>query len=63
MKKQRARLVTSVALMGFLLSTSTPKLMAANRCRTKQVQAVEPQNGSSVSGGALLAVDKRERTF
>jgi hypothetical protein len=58
MKKQSTRLVATAALLGFLLSTTTPKLMAANRCKTKQVQAVEPLNGSSVSGGALLVVNK-----
>ncbi len=57
MQKQSVRLVAT-ALLGFLLSTATPKLMAANRCKTKQVQAVVPANGSSVSGGALLVVNK-----
>jgi len=57
MQKQSVLLVAP-ALLGFLLSTATPKLMAANRCKTKEVQAVVPQNGSSVSGGALLVVNK-----
>jgi hypothetical protein len=57
MKKQSIRLVAT-ALLGFLVSTSAPRLMAANQCKTKQVQGVVPQNGSSVSGGALLILNK-----
>lgn len=57
MQKLSVRLVTTV-LLGFLLSTSTPKLMAANGCKTKQIQVTVPQNGSSVSGGGLLLVNK-----
>jgi len=58
MKKQSTRLVAAAALLGFLLSTSTAKLMAANHCKTEQIQDVLPLNGSSVSGGALLLVNR-----
>ena len=57
MKQQTTQLLTTAALLGFLLSASSSKLIAANRCKTEQVQDVAPINGSSVSGGALLLVN------
>jgi hypothetical protein len=58
MKKQSTRLFATAALLGLLLATSAPKLVAAEQCKAKQIQAVIPQNGSSVSGGALLVVNR-----
>lgn len=45
------------ALLASVMAASGSNLMAANQCRTKQMQAFTPQNGSSISGGGVLVVN------
>jgi len=54
---QSTRVAAIAALLGSLMTTSS--LMAANQCRTKQVQVLAPQNGSSVSGAGVLVVNNQ----
>lgn len=55
MKTQNIRLAAIAALL--TLTTSTPPVMAAGQCRTEDVRPVMPENGSSVSGRAVLVVN------
>ena len=52
------RLAAVAALLASVMAASSSKLMAANQCRTRQIQPFAPQNGSSVSGAGVLAVNK-----
>ena len=50
--------ITLAALAALLtLTTSTPSVMAAGQCRTDDVRPLMPENGSSVSGRAVLVVN------
>jgi hypothetical protein len=62
MKRQSTRLAAIAALLGSVMSIGSSKLMAANQCRTKQIQLLAPQNGSSVSGGGMLVVNNSGAT-
>jgi hypothetical protein len=55
---QVTRLAAIAALSGSLMATSASKLMAANQCKIKQLELLAPQNGSSISGGGVLVVNK-----
>ena len=59
MKAQNLRLAAITAAITISLTTFTPPAMAQSVCRAEDLQLVAPQNGSSVSGNALLAVNKR----
>lgn len=58
MAARSTRLAAFAAVLASIMTASSSKLMAANQCRTRQIQPFEPQNGSSVSGAGLLAVNK-----
>jgi hypothetical protein len=57
MKTQNIKLAALAALLTMSLTTSTPAAMAAGRCRTEDVRRLIPQNGSSVSGRAVLVLN------
>ena len=59
MKNQITSMVAIEALFG-LLAVSTPKVMAADQCKTVQVQPVGAQNGSSLSGHGMLVVNDEQ---
>jgi|SRR5690242_8333365 hypothetical protein len=54
---QSTRLAAIAALLASVMTASSSKLMAANQCRTRQIQPFVPQNGSSVSGAGMLVVN------
>ena len=60
MKKQNTSTISIAALLGLLLATSTPRIMAADECNADQRQQVVAQNGSSVSGHGTLDIDNEE---
>jgi len=60
MKKQNTLTIPIAALLGLLLATSTPKIMAADECNADQRRPVIAENGSSVSGHGTLDVDNEE---
>ncbi len=60
MKKKITSMFTIEALLGLLLATSPPKIMAADQCKTDQIQPVVAENGSALSGRGALVVSNRE---
>lgn len=57
MRTQNIRLAAIAALLTMSLTMSTPPVMAASQCKTEDVRPVVPENGSSVSGRAVLVVN------
>jgi hypothetical protein len=57
MKAQRIRIVAIAALLTISLTSSTPRIMAANTCGAQDHQPVQSENGSTVTGHAVLVVD------
>jgi hypothetical protein len=59
---QSTRFAAITALLASLVTTFTSNLMAANQCRTRQIQPFVAQNGSSVSGAGVLVVNNNGAT-
>ena len=53
----QTQIASTIVTALILLATSTPKVIAADECRTDQSQPVMAQNGSSVSGHGTLVVN------
>ena len=56
------RLAAFAVVLASVMTASSSKLMAANQCRTRQIQPFAPQNGSSVSGAGVLVVNRNGTT-
>jgi hypothetical protein len=56
-KAQRISIVAIAALLTLFLTSSTPRIMASNTCGAQEHQPVQSENGSTVSGHAVLLVD------
>ena len=54
---RRTRLAATAALVASVMAASGPNLMAADQCKTRQMQAFAPQNGSSIAGAGALVVN------